>query len=406
MAFALAPLLARLYSPNDFGSFAIVSALIVTLGTVAALRIELAIPLPQDDTDAFSLATLGLASSAFVACAGTVFVSVVGWQIAAAFHQPDLMPWLLAVPISAAAMGCYLVLNQLAIRQRRFGSIGRRSFAQPLVMVLAQTGMGLAGLRPGGLVLGFGLGQAVGAFSLTFGSGMASREAKLGRRRATLRRVAHRYRRFPLFMGPSGLLNVLGLQLPVLLIAYWYGSEVAGWLGLTQRVLALPVTLIGTAVAQVYLSEIARSVRSDWDRATSIFMRASKSLAVVALALLALLLVLGPWAFSLVFGQQWTTSGHYAQALAIGLAAQLVAVPLSQTLIALERQRTQLAWDASRVLLTFIGIAAAVHLHASALAAVWMVSLVSAAMYAALWTLSYRSLAQAARDARPNEARQ
>lgn len=401
VAFIVAPLLSRLYSPTDFGLFATVSALIVTLGTVSALRIELAIPLPHDDSDAFSLATLGLAASAFVACAGTVAVSICGWRIADAFDQPGLMPWLWTVPVFAATMGCFLVLNQLAIRQRRFGSIGRRNFAQSLVMVLAQTGGGLAGLRPGGLILGLGLGQAVGAFSLTFGAGLASREAKSGRRQESLRRVAHRYRHFPYFMGPSGLLNVLGLQLPVLLIAYWYGSEVAGWLGLTQRVLALPVTLIGTAVAQVYLSEIARAVRSDWQWAARLFTRTSKILAGFALALLVLLLTLGPWAFSVVFGQQWSTSGRYAQALAIGLAGQLVAAPLSQTLIALERQRTQLAWDASRVLLTFVGVAAAVHLRASPLVAIWIVSLVSAGMYAASWALSYRSLSRAVRSAPP-----
>lgn len=55
-----------------------------------------------------------------------------------------------------------------------------------------------------------------------------------------MRKALSRYRRFPLFLAPSGLLKVLGQQLPVLLVAYWYGSSVAGWLGLTLRVWPSP----------------------------------------------------------------------------------------------------------------------------------------------------------------------
>jgi len=172
---------------------------------------------------------------------------------------------------------------------------------------------------------------------------------------------------------------------------------------MTQRVLALPVTLVGTAVAQVYLSELAKAVRSHSARGRALFRKASIGLSAIGAIIAVVLIVLGPWLFALVFGNEWETSGQYARALALGLGAQLVAAPLSQTMIAMERQRLQLAWDVTRVLSTFAVVGLVVHFDGSALSAVWAVGILSASMYAISWTMSlaaFRGARQVAGDIR------
>jgi O-antigen/teichoic acid export membrane protein len=396
LALCAAPFLSRLYTPNDFGSFAVLSALIITLGTVSALRLDLAIPLPAKESEAHSLVAIGLLSGLCFALVGTAVVGAGGESLTAAFHQPHLMPWLWIVPATGSVMSSYLVLNQLAIRHRRFGSIGKRNLLQSSSMVLFQLGAGAAGLRPGGLILGLGFGQLLGAVSLTRGSALQSSEARLGRNITRMKAAFSRYRRFPLLLAPSGLLNVLGLQLPVVLIAYWYGSQVAGWLGLTQRVLALPVTLLGTAVAQVYLAELTRAVRGDFDRAQRLFRRVTRTLLIMAVALLVVLMLFAPWLFSLLFGADWHASGEFARALSIGLAGQMIGSTLSQTLVVLERQGLQLAWDAVRVVSSGAVVALGVWSDASALTTMWLLGGVSAALYGLSWYLSYRCLNTAA----------
>lgn len=394
VALALAPVIARLYGPSQFGTFAVLSALVVIFGTISAMRLELAVPLPKDESDAYSLVALGGLFIAGFGITGTVVVGLAGAKISAAVHQPGLMPWLWAVPALASLMSAYLLLNQLAIRQRRFGSIGRRSALQSSTVVLAQIAAGVAGIK-GGLVLGYGFGQLVGALSLTFGSGLRGITAHEGRARSQMRRALSRYRRFPLFLAPSGLLNVLGQQLPILLISYWYGSGVAGWLGLTLRVLAVPVTLLGTAVAQVYLSEISRAARGDLERAKRLFWKSSRLLVIAAAVLFLVLLLFGPALFALIFGEPWRESGEYARALSLGLAGQMIGSPLSQTLIAFERQGTQLFWDSLRVVSTCVVVAVAVWIGASPIAAMWSIGGLSASLYGLSWYLSFRCLRSA-----------
>ncbi|WBC15115.1 oligosaccharide flippase family protein [Micromonospora sp. WMMA1998] len=398
LALAAAPLLARLYRPADFGVLAVIAALVLIVGTVAALRFEMAVPLPEREEDARALVRLGIAAAAGTAILGSVVVLLAGDRLAAWFGQPELDHWLWVVPPSAAAMGVVLVLNQFAVRHRRYGVIGRRNLLQSLSVVVTQIAAGGAGLRPGGLALGFGFGQVAAAVVLLRDVRGRGGTARTRPPQPRLLAVARRYRRFPFLLAPSGLLNILGTQLPVLLIAYWYGSAVAGWLGLTQRVIAMPAALVASAVAQVYLGEIARIARKQPREGRRVFLGASRKLALVA-GLVALLVVVGaPAAFSLVFGPQWHSSGVYAQALAVFMAAQLVVSPLSQTLVVFERQALQLAWDAGRVVVVAGAVSVVALVGGSALTAVWTFGVSGALTYGVGWLMSLRVVTAAGRD--------
>lgn len=391
-ALVAAPVITRLYTPDDLGVYAVLAASVLTVGTVSSLRLDLAVPLPDGEREAYSLVGLGLATTVATAVVGTVAVAVLGDRAIAAFGFPDLMPWLWFVPSVAATFGMYLVLNQLAIRNRRYGAVARRNVLQQMVMIGSQVVAGAASIRPSGLFLGLGLAQTVGAASLTWRSGLRRAEARAGLRLAEIRSVARRYRRFPLLLAPSGLLNVLGLQLPVVLVAYWYGSESAGLLALSQRVLALPVTLVGTAIGQVYLGEVARKVRTDPAAARLLFRRSTLGLGAFAAALFIALATAGPWAFSGVFGQEWQLSGEFARALAAPLAAQVIAAPLSQTLIVLERLTFQVAWDSLRVVALSLAVTMAALRGAEPLTAVWVLGFASTVTYLMSWLLSWVSL--------------
>lgn len=401
LALLSAPILSRLYSPSNFGVFTVLSSLVAIVGTVATLRFELAVPLPEKEGDAYGIVALGLISTGVTFAVTSVVVAFAGARLAQAFDQPNLMPWLWCVPITSTLMGAYLVLNQLAIRHRRYGAIGRRNLLQSGSMVATQVVAGLTGLEAGGLILGLGVGQATSAMSLVKGSRLFSTEARDGRERHRLSQVARRYRLFPLVLAPSGLLNVMGLQLPVVLIAYWYGSSIAGWMGLTQRVLSLPVMLVGTAIAQIYVAELARAARDDVARANRLFVAASRRLLVVAIAAAVVLTLLGPMLFGVVFGAEWKTSGQYAQALAVNLAAQLVAVPVSQTLVVFERQTTQLGWDAGRLALTTGAVSVSYVMGGSPLAAIWTYGVSSAVAYAASWWLSLQTIKRSQQVVQP-----
>jgi O-antigen/teichoic acid export membrane protein len=393
LALLCAPILSRLYSPAEFGMYAVFFALAIAGASISALRFELAIPLPNDNKDVFGIVILGLLSSVTVAVVGTVAMMLAAPWLAGIVAQPHIERWLLLVPSTAAAMGAFAVLNQLAIRQHRYGAVGRRNILQAFVLLCAQVGFGLLGLGGGGLILGLLIGQAAGMLSLFFGSRLMSPDARIGSAPRNLRRLLGRFRRMPLIMAPSGFMNVLGIQLPVLVIAGFYGDAVAGWLGLTQRVLALPVMLLGAAVAQVYLGELVPLWREHRPEVYSFYTRTTRRLCLAAAAISMPIIFLGPWLFGLVFGAEWAESGRFAQPLALSLAAQLVAVPMAQTLTAFEMQKHQVAWDVGRLIVVTGSTVWCAIAGGSAYAAVWVLSGGSTLAYVSSWLLS-RSVAK------------
>jgi O-antigen/teichoic acid export membrane protein len=201
-----------------------------------------------------------------------------------------------------------------------------------------------------------------------------------------------RYRKFPQVLLVAGFINVLGIQLPVILISALFGSQDAGWLGLTQRVLALPVSLIGLSVAQVYLSVFAPAAKTDPIRAMQLFTVTSRRLALIAVPFVLVLMALGPKMFSLIFSSEWEMSGSFARALSLSLAMQLIVVPLGQVLVVYERLGIQLLCDSFRLVAIAVSIVATYSLGGSAEACAWALSFAGVMSYGLAWGLSMREL--------------
>lgn len=324
------PVISRLFSPEEFGPFAVVNAAVLPAGALASLRLELAVPLP-DDRHARALVSLGLRASAVFGVAFFVLTCLAvtvrgawadgGWW--------SLLPW---VPVIGGLMGAFAMLNQFAVRLRAYGAIGRRNVLMAVAVVVLQVLAGVLDAGPHGLAAGLAGGQLVGVLSLWHSLRSQLRAERVPdsrERRATMRA----YRTYPLLMAPAGVVNVLGLTAPLLLVAALLGQEVSGWLGMTQRVLTLPVALVGLALAQVYLGEFSAARRGGNRDLPRLFLRTSARLGVAALGIAVLVALASPFAFPLVLGEEWERSGTYAVVLAATMGLQMLASPLSQTVI-------------------------------------------------------------------------
>ena len=131
-----------------------------------------------------------------------------------------------------------------------------------------------------------------------------------------LLKSASRYRRFPLVSSWSALLSGIGMYGPPVLIAYHFGATIAGLYALTQRVLAVPMTLVSAPMCQVYAVESAAIGRSDNVRQKALFWSTFRRLVVVAVVAVVLIALPAPLVFDFVFGEAWGESAHYLQIMA------------------------------------------------------------------------------------------
>ncbi|MEU5852273.1 lipopolysaccharide biosynthesis protein [Saccharopolyspora shandongensis] len=343
------PLLTRMYAPADFGVLVVFTSIATILGAVCTLRLEAAIPLPRRDVHAGWIAWTAIG----IAIVSTTMLLTVGAlaarPISIALGAPELSRFWWLVSLTVLAIGVGQVFAAWMVRGQHYMSLGRRNIATGVGQVFVQLSLGALGWTPIGLLLGL-LGGRVSSIGVGVATTNLIRQRRPRRREAV--RVLGRYRCFPLIASWSALLNTVGSQAPLLLISACYGQVAAGLIGLTARVLAAPVAIVGQSVAHVYLGEASVVNRIGTPELRPLVQRIVFQLGLMGLLPALVLAGFGPQLFELVFGGEWSASGYYAQWLSIGYLAEFAVAPISHTLPLLERQGVQFAWDLLRLCLT------------------------------------------------------
>ncbi|MEM1126988.1 MAG: oligosaccharide flippase family protein [Bacteroidota bacterium] len=337
--------LRRLYSDVAFGLMDVFRAIVVILGSVASLRYEDALMQPESDEDAASLLGLATVLSLFVAAMAAVALI---WReaIAVWLGAPTLAVWLVLVPVALVLMRLGKLFELWHTRQSRFRRISTAQVAQTTTSVSVRVGAGVPPLQAGtgGLVAGYLLGQV--AVILVYSRAVVSglRQVRRVLRVSTLRALAIRYRRFPLFAMPSTLLNTLTVQLPPLLLLGFFDESTVGQYGLAFQALALPLGLVGAAVAQVFFVRAAEALREGTLNTLTAMVHAR--LVAVGLFPTLVLLIAGPDIFAFVFGEAWRTAGTYVRYVGLWFfLATMVSSPLTRLFDVLERQRLEFGFS-------------------------------------------------------------
>ncbi len=334
------PILTRLYSPEEFSLLAVYVAILTMVQVVACLRLEIAIPLPEDDAEAANLLALGLmlATSAAVIMA----LSVLGFGDAffAAIGQPGMQPYGWLLPFGLWLAGSYAALQFWSTRKKRFATIARTRMVQAGSGLTAQLGLGWVGAGPVGLLLGHALMAGAGVVNLARQAWRSDRRALTGVTRQGMCRALSVYRRFPLYSTWEALANNAAIQVPVLIIAALALGPEAGFILLATRAMGTPVTLIGGAVAQVYLSRAPDEMRAG--RLPEFTAEVLRGLARVGIAPLVFIGVVAPPVFALVFGEEWQRAGELVTWMTPWFVLKLLSSPVSMVMHVKMMQRAML----------------------------------------------------------------
>jgi O-antigen/teichoic acid export membrane protein len=361
LVLASAPLLTRLYTPADFGMLAVYGSIVSLVAVVGALRYELAIALPEDDESAANLLLLALILVMVTSLLAGLGVWLLADQLVRLVNTAALKPYLWLVPLGVLGAGIYEALTFWAVRKKAFTTIARTRLTQGAGQVLTQIILGLLKLGPVGLLLGQALGKAGGSGTLATLAWKHDRESIKRISASGMYRAALRYRRFPMLSSSTAVLNYSGLYLPPILLAAFYGPQVAGWFLLGQRVIGLPTMVVGKSVSDVYMGEAAQLVRTDPHALERLFTKTAKRLTLMGAPPLLVLGLVAPWVFALVFGEGWREAGVYAQLMAVAFLAQFVTTPLEATFAVTERQDLGLARHTIRLVLV-VGSLSLAHL--------------------------------------------
>lgn len=394
-----APILTRLYTPEDFGVLGVYASILGIVSVIASLRYEQAIPLPRRDHVAINVLVVALIIVGGTSLLAGAAIFLLGAQIATWTNISGQQFTLYVIPLGVCLVGAFQALNYWAVRQQAFGRIARTTLLQGGGSVTTQLALGSLGAGASGLIVGQVVGQAAGIGSLV----RVIRDDPMRPLRAvsvrSLKRVARRYRRFPLIFTWSAMLNSIGLMGPTILLAGFYGATVVGWYALVQRVLGIPTTLLGRSVTHVYFSESARLAREAPAQLSSLFLTVLKKLTLLGCVTIIPLGLISPWAFPFIFGAEWESAGRYALVLSPMILLQFISSPFGVTLAVLERQNLAMVREIIRVVLIASALFIAKAWNYSPEQAVMLLSVAGGLAYLSHLLVSWLAIRRCAIDA-------
>lgn len=336
------PVITRLYSPADFSVLAVYASILGIVAGVACLRLDIAIPLPERDEDAANLLAVALLSCTMVAALAAVAIWGFSGHIVKSVGQPDLQPFLWMLPLGIWLAGAYSAVQFWSTRKKQFTAIAKTRVSQTASSAVTQLGFGLLGaFGPFGLLLGQLLSGGAGVFSLGRAAWREDRQALRQVAWGDMRRVLRAHDRFPKYSTFETLANTAGTQLPIIIIAAVALGPEAGYLFLAMKAMTIPMSLIGGAVSQVYLSRAPDELRAS--RMGSFTQKMFNALMRAGVGPLIFAGITAPMLFPLVFGTQWQRAGELVSWMTPWFIFQFLSSPVSMAMHVTGHQQRMMA---------------------------------------------------------------
>jgi len=332
----ISPILTRIYTPEDFGLLALYMAIATIIAVIATGRYELAIMLPKKDEDAVHILLLSLMITVVISLISFLIAFFFNPQITKILGNQEISRWIYLVPGSILLIGFYNSLTYWTNRKKSYKKMAQNKVIQSGSMATMQVSLGLLKNSSSGLIVGWFFGQLIAVALLVR---LVWREDKNKINKISILKIwgfAKRYKKFPLINSWSGLLNTASLQIPVILLTAFFSVAVTGFFSLAQRILQIPMTLLGSAIGQVYFEKASR-LKNETSEVRRITLEVNKKLLLIGLFPIGIIILWGDTLFALVFGQAWKVAGEYAQLLSVWIYFVFISSPLTHLMTIYEK---------------------------------------------------------------------
>ncbi|MDF7809352.1 oligosaccharide flippase family protein [Pontiellaceae bacterium B12219] len=343
-----APVLSRVYTPEDFGVLGSLLAITGVISVVSSLKYEMAIVLEKNDRQADVLQNLCL-----LILAAITVLSAAGFYLAPLWikglsEKTELVSILPFGSLIILLTGCFNIFSFRLNRERKYKILALSNVVRRITTVIPQLIFGFVGSSCLGLIFGNIVGLLLCVLL------MLPEVVRLTNTFNVfpddLISVSRKHGRFARYTAPQNLLSALSLNTPVLLLGYFFSAEVVGFYFLAYRIMILPAQFVGNALRQVFLKE-ASEVQNNSFRLFKLHQRTTAGLAWGVLLPVLMIFIWGPQLFSLLLGKEWMQAGEFARWVGLFLGLSFVNPPSTCVCYVLGFQSQLLFFEAFQFIL-------------------------------------------------------
>ncbi|MDJ0304951.1 oligosaccharide flippase family protein [Dehalobacter sp.] len=342
LSIILIPITSRLYGPVYYGEFGVFTAAINSVNGLVCLGLISAIVSPEDDEEASVIYKICLMSCSTFA----IVIILITTLLEPYFHVIEVSAnysWICGL------MGIFMLFNNWATmsstwgnRKKQYHLLMFNPIISSVVNFLTAFSLGMLGYKEYGLIVGAILSQVAVLIHLL----LWIRPFRSHPRWTDLIKTIKKYKDFPKYQMPSNFLQGFGGQLPIIIMSIYFGTEFVGQYNMGQKLLYVPITIIGSAMGQVHFKQATDLVNNGQDIGAFSY-KVIRSILLVAFVPLLACAIFGESIFEIFLGSQWTSAGIISQIRSYEFLFVSMYFSVSYILVVLKRQKMNLVYTIS-----------------------------------------------------------
>lgn len=371
------PVITRMYSPSEFGAYSLFLSISNIIGLISSLKYDQAIMLPRSNRSALALV--------YLSCGITLITTLIVFSAILLFRSEasnyftgfDEIIWLL--PFGILLTGLNQVFNAFSSRHQFYRKLSSNRITNSILVIGSQIGgkaivnnhqklavwikLEFLG-KVSTLAIGKLLADAMTLLSLIY---YHFKKKTLTQYSVKLKHILlnlRKYDNFPKYQSLTVFFNSTSQSLPILILSWLYSPEIAGFYGLTIRVLQAPITLIAASTREVYYQKASR-LFANGDDIYSLYKKSTLGLLKIFTVPLIVILIWGPEIFRLVFGEKWAISGEMSQILIFWFACGFINYPSLTTYSILGLQKIQMRLETASLVMRAAALLAGYYIFES-----------------------------------------
>lgn len=352
------PLLTRLYTPEDFGVLAIFTSLVAVCLVIGTGRYEDAIIACRTIKTAYSLVELIHRISLVASCV----VMFSGFVYTLFFFENIYLGIVLSfsVALSLFLNSTYLSIYYLNNKLSNYNVMTKGKLIAAITTAAVSICFGyLTPIKSEGLVFGVLAGLLVNNWYLRhYGVNLSlySKITKVG----YLYAVAKLFRHFPRYLIFSSFIDRLSSQFHVIIFSSFFGAKTAGSIGLHNRVISLPIGIVGRSIGDVFKRTASECLKVKGNCINE-FTKVTCVLLCIASPITFVLFYFSPFLFVFIFGPEWKQAGEFSSILAFNFLFAFVVSPISCLIYLENNQKYDLILQSFLFMMLILGMGFSVY---------------------------------------------
>ncbi len=350
---AISPILTRLYTPEDFGVFALYMSIISMVGVIVTGKYELAIMLPKNKKDALNIFFLSIILTFFISLLIFIIVLIFNEHIVCLLNNNEIAKWLYLAPFSILLIGLYNSFNYWFNRNKNYKLLSMAKATQSFTTSGSNLTFGFFNFNNIGLIISNFISQFI--IILFFIKKFDFKNIRFFNKNKMII-FAKKYDKFPKITMCHHLLNNLSTNIPVILLAKYFSSNETGLFMFSNRIIGTPISIISGSISDVFFRELSYKMQNDKNNLLKFFKNMVFKLTFMLFPIFLILLLFLPKMVIFVFGEKWVTLGSYLQILLPMFFFRSIGSVLSHTIVVFEKQFEGFLFEILSILLRVFSI--------------------------------------------------